>query len=154
MRKLLGGSSPSGPPPTKRPVTIRFTDGPRLEETKRLNRHLVTGRAEVGLSEHAKEDSALVEVEIRFPLLEDGQAGTDSVDVRVEPPRGFEAAGNGASSKYVGVLHRGEPMPFGFRTEPILSDWSGRLEVRADPIPEKRRPHSGSTDSPEDPDES
>ncbi len=154
MRKLLGGSTPSGPPPTKRPVSIRFTDGPRLEETKRLDRHLVTGKAEVGLSEHAKEDSALIEVEIRFPLLEDGQAGKDSVDVAVEPPVGFVAAGNGASRKYVGVLHRGEPMPFRFRTEPILSDWSGRLEVRADPIPEERRPHSGSTDSSETRDES
>ena len=50
-----------------------------------------------------------------------------SVDVTVEPPSGFEAAGNGASRKYVGVLHRGEPMPFRFRTEPILSDWSGTL---------------------------
>ena len=154
MRKLLGGSSPSGPPPTKRPVTIRFTHGPKLEETKRLDRHVVTGRAEVGLSEHAKEDSAPIEVEIRFPLLEDGQAGKDSVDVAVEPPRGFKVSGNGASKKYVGVLHRGEPVPFSFRTEPVLSDWSGRLEVRADPIPEKKRHYSGSTDSSEARDES
>ncbi len=78
MRKLLGGSSPSGPPPTKRPVTIRFTDGPKLEETKRLDRHLVTGRAEVGLSEHAKEDSALIEGVFR--LLCGHGAGREAAD--------------------------------------------------------------------------
>ncbi len=157
MKKLLGGSYQSGPPPTKRPVTIRFTDGPRLKETNRPDRHLVTGRAEVGLSENAKKDSVLVEVEIRFPLLEDGRARTDLVNVTVESPAGFEAARNGTSGTYVGVLHRGEMMPFSFRTAPIPSDWSGRLEVRADPVPEKGRkthPHAGSTNASESRDES
>ncbi len=127
MRRLLGGSAPSGPPQQKRPVTIHI-DWRRLGEQAGVQ--YVKGKAEVGLSEHFDGESARVAVQIRFPLLEDGVARSNSLQVRVDPPPGFEAR-NGS---YFGEVHRGEAAAFRFETEPYRADWTGRLEVRAEPI--------------------
>ena len=133
MRKLLGGAQASGPRQTRRPVTIRFTDGPTLR-AEGSSRYSVAGTVEVGLSEESEDESLAVEVQVRFPLLEDGRVRGKSVGLALKAPEHFRSADGESSTRYRGKLHRGEPVPFGFETETVLADWSGRLEVRADPI--------------------
>jgi len=125
----MGGSAPSGPVNTKRPTTIRIEPPSRKRADK--SRDEVLGAAVVGLSEHFEGESTWVEVQIRFRLLEDGRALGDSLELDVESPPGFTAQADGT---FRGELHRQTPARFGFLTEPFRSEWSGELDIRADPI--------------------
>lgn len=127
VRRLMSGKGRGQRPPIAdtRPVTIRLhqkvtamgPDSIRLE-----------GRAEVGLSDHFKDEATEVVVSIRYRFMEDDRVG-------VECPLSIGAPGNFDSTalgEYRGVLAKGANAAFAFASEIYQSDWTGRLFVNAE----------------------
>ena len=149
MRRILGtlpsavpGTEPHGEAggeakTTTQPARKRFVrlDGIRSEPCVAGPGLIRTeGTARFSLSEHfpARRAGARVAVQVRFLVLEDGQArATNQVPVTLAPPAGFEVEG-AATHRITGWLTREEEHRFSFRTEPYSDDWTGRLYIEAE----------------------
>ncbi len=128
MRQILGGGGGGKiqSPPAPRPVSI---EGLRFDpESAGGGRIQQRGSVRFGLSDRFPGVEAEIEVRIRFLLVEDGAAGSESVAVHSTPPDGFTPREDGW---FVGSLARGEPLRFEFRTEPYEADWTGRFFAEA-----------------------
>ena len=123
MRRILRGTGAgeAGPHPDTRPFRIGVTD--TLEEVG-TGRVRLRGHSTFSLSEHFDGEEALARVTIRYRLVEDERVGSD-VTLHVEPPAGFDRAGNDGVV-YEGTLS-GETVRFGFESDPYSADWTGRL---------------------------
>ena len=96
------------------------------------------GSARFSLSDHfpATTAGAHVAVQVRFVVLEDGQAkATNQIPVTLVPPAGFEFEGT-TTHRITGWLARGDEHRFAFITEPYSDDWTGRLSIEAEFVQE------------------
>ena len=120
------GTNPVPPQTDTREVTI----SPHSEiERVDGNEIRATGHASIGLSEHHKGDSALVDVRIQYRLVEDDRVG-DQVELSIDAPAAFERVQG--TDCYRGTIHRGRDIQVNFKSEPYDSIWSCKLIVDAD----------------------
>lgn len=136
MRKILGGTGRKQPPARKRFVRLDriksepCVAGPGLIHTE--------GTARFSLSDNfpLTRAGARVAVQVRFVVLEDGQAKTtNQVPVTLFPPAGFELDGT-VTHRITGWLARGDEHGVSFHTEAYNHDWTGRLYIEAEILSE------------------
>ena len=134
MRRILGGEGRKQGPTAQR----RFVRLDGIESEPEIVGHgliRTTGSAQFGLSENfpVSRPGARVAIQVRFVVLEDGQArGANSVPVAVAPPDGFEVAEDADPHRFTGWLARGDEHDFSFQTDPYDEDWTGRLYIEAE----------------------
>ena len=133
MRRILGGTGRKQPlAAPKRFVRLdRIRSEPQVAGPGLIR---TEGTARFSLSENfpASHAGARVAVQVRFVILEDGQArATNQVPVTLVPPEDFEMDG-ATTHRITGWLARGAERRLSFRTEPYGDDWTGRLYLEAE----------------------
>ena len=129
FRNLISGpgKKKKGPDPVERPVSISLEQHPEPAESDQVK---IKAKVKVSLSSKYKGDPVQsFDVDIRYLFLEDERAG-DAAVIRVKMPDGF-------SEVVEGRIFRGqlstEPAVFKVTSQPYSKDWTGRLQVSADP---------------------
>lgn len=132
MSRLLRGRSKTPPPPTpKRPISISFP----YEHVVPASDGLCKLRASIrlALSDHAEQESALVDIRIDYAFLSDSPRGRDDrPELILTLPDGLAATRSDDGVYALAGALEHAPLTLTVESEPYPSDWTGELKVVAE----------------------
>lgn len=129
-------TSRPGPEHASSPISIRFDQEPTLTPHPGPGRRLVMhARLRVAL---AAEQVDPLPVRVRFscPILEEEQAGSESVALTVLGPDEEEGVHDEGGTVFRGTLRKGRAWRFDIRSEPYDAEWSVRLVPEVEVVEE------------------
>jgi hypothetical protein len=133
-RLLAGASSDETLPVIHNVVTANVQQ--ELFAAEAPGRVSLRATVDIALVPHHFRPSDLMAVDLVYRFIEDGRSGSECAST-VQPPDGFVRDGT-SGNVFVGVLSK-EPARFVLTTESYSSEWTGRLAVGAQALPEKER---------------
>ena len=142
MRNLMSGKGTGTQPPPQDERLLSIHPGGRLKAHDDGQLY-IEGTARVGFSDHYKGEGENIEVKIRYRYLEEDRLGGKSAIIVESMPEGFKELTGARSSTEIhikGYLKMGETASISYFSENYNADWSGKLFVDADIMPDAPAP--------------